>query len=368
MLTYLLLVVGFVRAAIGSRAEVAAENLLLRQQLAVLTRPTRMRPRLRRCDKVFWVLTRLLWPRWSQHVALVRPESVIRWHRQGWKLFWRWRSRPRLGRPRLSAEVRGLIATMARDNPLWGSERIRGELLKLGIAVSKRSVQRYRRRGPARPPSQTWRTFLANHAQAVWAADLCTVQTLTFRTLYVLVVIAHGRRELVHLNVTAHPTAAWVWRQLVEATAWGRRPRFLLRDRDAVYGGDFAERAAALGIETVLAPVRAPRANAVAERVIGTLRRECLDHLIVLSERHLRTVLAEFVRYYNLDRPHRRVREVDGWYSPRPCLSVPTASGPPLAGTGTSPAVSSATPAAPADATSRRPRPPPSPAIVGRLT
>ena len=156
---------------------------------------------------------------------------------------------------------------MARDNPRWGSERIRGELLKLGIAVSKRSIQRYRRRGPARPPSQTWRTFLANHARASGRRTCCTVQTLTFKTLYVLVLIAHGRRELVHVAVTAHPAAAWVWRQVVEATAWGRRPRFLLRDRDAVYGGDFGSRLAALGVEQLLTPVRAPRANAVAERL-----------------------------------------------------------------------------------------------------
>ena len=215
-----------------------------------------------------------------------------------------------------------MIATIARENPRWGSERIRGELLKLGLVVSKRSIQRYRGRGPAHPPSQTWRTFLANHAQAIWAADLCTVQTLTFRTFYVLAVIAHGRRELVHVHVTAHPTAAWVWRQLVEATAWGRRPRFLLRDRDAVYGGDFAQRATALGIETLLAPVRAPKANAVAERVIGTLRRECLDHLIVLGERHLRTVLAEFLRYHNGDRPHRMLH----LQTPRP--QAVTATGP----------------------------------------
>jgi transposase InsO family protein len=148
------------------------------------------------------------------------------------------------------------------------------------------------------------------------------VHTLTFRTLYVFAVIAHGRRDLVHLSVTAHPTAAWVWRQLVEATAWGRRPRFLLRDRDAVYGGDFAERAAALGIETLLAPVRAPKANAVAERVIGTLRRECLDHLLVLSERHLRKVLAEYICYYNCDRPHRTLH----LQAPRP--RAVTAEGP----------------------------------------
>ena len=194
---------------------------------------------------------------------------------------------------------------MSHDNPLWGTERIRGELLKLGIAVSNRSIRRYRRPEASRPPSQTWRTFLANHRPQLWAADLFTVQTLTFETLYVLLFITHGRRELVHWDVTAHPTAAWVWRQLLEATPWGRRPRYLVRDRDAVYGGDFALRARRLGIETLLTPIRAPRANAIAERVIGTLRRECLDHLLVVNERHLRSVLREFVGYYNADRPHR---------------------------------------------------------------
>jgi transposase InsO family protein len=178
----------------------------------------------------------------------------------------------------------------------------------LGVAVSNRSVRRYRWRGARQPPSQTWRTFLRNHAHAIWAADLCVVQTLTLRTLYVLLFIAHGRRELVHLAVTAQPTAAWVWRQLVEATPWGRRPKHLLRDRDAVYGGAFRDRAEALGIETVRTPVQSPRANAVAERVIGTLRRECLDHVIPLDERHLSTILAEYVRYYNHDRPHRTLR------------------------------------------------------------
>ena len=197
---------------------------------------------------------------------------------------------------------------MSRENPLWGSERIRGELLKLGIVVSNRSVRRYRWRTPPRAPGQTWRTFLCNHAHAIWATDLCVVQTLTFRTLYVLLFIAHDRRELMHLAVTAHPTAAWVWRQLIEATPWRRRPAHLIRDRDAVYGGGFRHRAQALGIETVLTPVRAPRANAVAERVIGTLRRECLDHVIPLDEHHLERILAEYVAYYNGDRPHRTLR------------------------------------------------------------
>jgi transposase InsO family protein len=191
---------------------------------------------------------------------------------------------------------------------LWGAERIRGELRTLGIVVSNRSIRRYRPPGPTRPPSQTWRTFLANHAHALWAAELCAVQTLTCKTLYVLLFIAHGRRELVHLAVTAHPTAAWVWHQLVEATPWGRRPTHLIRDRDAVDGQDFRERAKARGIATVLTPVRAPRANAVAERVIGSLRRDCLDHVIPVDERHLRTILAEYVDYYNRDRPHRTLR------------------------------------------------------------
>jgi len=204
--------------------------------------------------------------------------------------------------------VRELIVTMARDNPRWGSERIRGELLKLGLVVSKRSIQRYRRRGPAHPSSQTWRTFLANHAHHLWAADLLTVQTLTFKTLYVLVFIAHGRRQLVHVNVTANPTAAWVWRQVIQATPWGRTPRHLLHDRDAVYGRDFRQRTRRIGIDAIVTPVASPRANAVIERMIGTLRRECLDHLIILDEQHLRSVVGEFVHYYNLERPHRTLR------------------------------------------------------------
>jgi transposase InsO family protein len=330
MLEYLLLLLSLIRATVRDRDALVAENLLLRQQLAVLTRPTRKRPRLRARDKLFWVVVRALRRRdWRRHLVVVRPESVVRWQRQAWRLFWRWRSRAPIGRPRLSAEVRDLIATMARDNPRWGSERIRGELLKLGLVVSKRSIQRYRRRGPASPSSQTWRTFLVNHAHHMWAADLLTVQTLTFKTLYVLVFIAHGRRELLHLNVTANPTAAWVWRQLIEATPWGREPRHLLRDHDAVYGRDFRQRAQRIGIDALATPIASPRANAIAERFIGTLRRECLDHLIIVDEQHLRSVLGEFVQYYNLERPHRTLcletpvpacRPVEGRVRSRPVL------------------------------------------------
>ena len=197
---------------------------------------------------------------------------------------------------------------MSRENPLWGSERIRGELLKLGLEISNRSIRRYRWRGHPRPPSPTWRAFLANHRPRIWAADFFVVHTLTFRTLHVLFFIAHGRRELAHFAVTSHPTAAWVWRQYIEATPRGASPRYLIRDRDAAYGADFSERARRQGTETLLTPIRAPRANAIAERMVRTFRRECLDHLLVLNERHLRSVLGEFVRYYNRDRPHRTLR------------------------------------------------------------
>jgi transposase InsO family protein len=294
-------------AWVRPRQDLALENLLLRHQLAVLTRPTRTRPhaRLRLWDKVLWILARRFYAGWREQLTFVTPDTVPRWHRQGWRLFWRWKSRSRGGRPHLRPEIQDLIATMSRENRLWGTERIRGELLKLGIVVSNRSIRRYRWRGPRRPPSQTWRTFLANHAYHLWAADLFTVSTLTFKTLYVLVFIAHGRRELVHVNVTANPTAAWVWRQLIEATPWGSKPRHLLRDRDAIYGRAFRRRAQRIGIDAIATPIHAPKANAVAERLIGTLRRECLDHLIVLDERHLASILNEFMRYYNRERPHR---------------------------------------------------------------
>ena len=209
--------------ALRSRQRLLLENLLLRQQLQVALRNQR-RPRLRTRDKLFWLLVHRLQRNWRRHLLLVRPETVLRWHRQGWRLFWRWRSGRSLGRPRLNPEVRTLIATMARENPHWGTERIRGELLKLGIAVSARSIRRHRRRGPAGPPSQSWRTFLANHTRAIWAADLFVVQTLTFQTLYVLFLISHDRRRLLHFNLTAHPTAAWVWRQMIEATPWASTP------------------------------------------------------------------------------------------------------------------------------------------------
>jgi putative transposase len=213
-------------------------------------------------------------------------------------------------------EIRELIVRLTRENSHWGGIRIVGELRKLGYHVSSRTVRRDRRAVRRGPPSQSWRTFLSNHAPRMWAADFFTVQTLTLKTLCVFSFISHGRRRLVHLNVTVHPRAEWVWRQLIEATPWRQQPKHLLRDRDCRYGGSFNPRAAGLGIEAILTPVQAPTANAIAERVIGTLRRECLDHLIIINERHLWSVLREYVAYYNGGRPHRT-------------LDIETPTGPP---------------------------------------
>jgi hypothetical protein len=282
------------RASLRARGDLVLENALLRHQLAVLTRPTRTRPPIRRRARLVRVLARRLCRDWRRHPVLVRPETVVAWHRGGWRLVWWWRSRRPVGRPRLSPEVREPIATMSRDNPLWGAERIRGELLELGVVVSKRSIRRYRWCRAPRPPGRTWRTVLANHRPRIWAADLFTAQAPTYRTLYVLLCVAYGRREPVHLSVTGSPTAPGTWRQLIAATPWRRTPRSLVRDRDRIYRRDFPSRAAGIGIRTILTPVRAPRANAVAERLVGTLRRECPDDLIVLNERHLRAVLSEF--------------------------------------------------------------------------
>jgi transposase InsO family protein len=203
---------------------------------------------------------------------------------------------------------------MSRDNRLWGTERIRGELLKLGIVVSKRSIRRYRWRKPTPGGSQRWRTFLSDQLKGIWAADLLVTHTITYRVLYVLFFIRHDRRELIHFNVTSSPTAAWVWQQLIEATPWGRQPKYLVHDRDAFYGRTFGVRLAKLGIASIQTPVRAPRANAIGERVVRSIRTECLDHTIVINERHLHAPLAEYVNYYNVDRLHRSL----GLQSPLP--------------------------------------------------
>ena len=292
------------RAATRSRLELAAEILALRHQLAVLHRPPRKRPRLRPIDRLLWVVLSTVWPDWRQAVQIVTPATVVRWHRRAFAAYWRWTSRPRrVGRPALASDLRALIRQMRAANPLWGAPRIHGELQKLGIDVSQATVAKYlgRRTGP---PSQSWRTFLANHVAELASIDFFTVPTATFRVLFVFVVLSHDRRRIVHVNVTAHPTAAWTAQQLREAWPWDTAPRFVIRDRDAVYGSDPRRTLQHMGIEDVLTAPRCPWQNPFVERVIGSLRRECLDHVIVWNERALRRHLQRYLTYYHEWRTH----------------------------------------------------------------
>jgi putative transposase len=229
MLSLFAALIAQLRNALAHRRDLLLENAALRQQLAVYQRKGN-RPQLTSADRLFWVWLSRCWPRWRSALFIVQPEAVVRWHRNAWKRYWRLKSRrPSRGRPRISPEVRELIVRMARENPLWGAQRIRGELLGLGHEVGRETVRRYTHEARRRPPSQIWRTFLENHAPEIWACDFFTVPTLSFRTLYVFFFIEHGRRRLMHVNVTAHPTADWIWSQLIQATPWGEQPRFLLR-------------------------------------------------------------------------------------------------------------------------------------------
>ena len=283
------------------------ENLALRHQLVVLRR-TVPRPRLRTSDRLFWVLLSRLWAGWTDAICVVQPATVIQWHRTGFKLFWAWKSRRNgPGRPAVAPEVRALIRRMSRANPLWGAPRIHGELQKLGIEIAQATVSKYLVR-PNRPPSQTWRTFLDNHIRSLVSVDFFTVPTVTFKVLFVFVVLAHDRRRVVHFNVTDAPTAHWTARQLAEAFPWETAPRYLLRDRDAVYGVVFSSRAQSMGIREVKTAPRSPWQNPYVERLIGTLRRECLDHMVVLNETHLRRLLRDYLAYYHRCRTHLRWR------------------------------------------------------------
>jgi transposase InsO family protein len=284
-----------------SRAVVELENLALRHQLHVLRRQRPGRLHLFTFERLLWVLLYRLWPRCLEMMVLVKPATVIQWHRQGFRLFWRWRSRS--GRPAVDREIRNLIRQMSSANPLWGAPRIHGELLKLGIEISQATVAKYmvRRRGT---PSQNWRTFLRNHAEGIAAIDMFVVASASFRLLYVMIILAHDRRKIICTAVTEHPTAAWLSRQATEAFPWDTAPRYLLRDRDASYGSDFRRRVEAMGITEVITAPRSPWQNAYVERVIGSIRRECLDHIVIFNERHLRRVLSSYVDYYQGTRTH----------------------------------------------------------------
>jgi transposase InsO family protein len=284
-----------------SRAVLQLENLALRHQLHVFRRQRPGRPRLLTMDRLLWVWLYRLWPRCLDAMILVKPATVIQWHRQGFRIYWRWRSRS--GRPSADREVRKLIREMSSANPLWGAPRIHGELLKLGIEISQATVAKYmvRRRGT---PSPTWRSFLLNHAASIAAIDMFVVASVSFRLLYVRIILAHDRRRIIHRAVTEHPTAAWLSRQITEAFPWDTVPRYLLRDRDVSYGQLFRKRVAVMGITEVITAPRSPWQNAYVERVIGSIRRECLDHIVIFNERHLRRVLSSYVDYYQRTRTH----------------------------------------------------------------
>jgi putative transposase len=245
-----------------------------------------------------------VWVDWRHALMIVKPETVLTWHRKGFRLFWtRKGRRGQAGRPSLSREVRDLIRRMCRENPLWGAPRIHGELLKLGIDIGETSVSKYmlRRRNP---PSQTWRTFLANHVNDLVSVDFFTVPTIRFQILYVFLVLAHDRRRIVHVNVTAHPTAEWTGQQLRDAFPWNSVPRYLLHDRDSIFGATFRTDLDAMGIKEVLSAPRSPWQRAYVERVIGSIRRECLDHVLILNEASLRRTIRSYLVYYHGSRTH----------------------------------------------------------------
>ena len=285
----------------------AAENLFLRKQLALYHERNVQPGRAANATRITLVwLGR--WFDWRQALSIVQPATFLRWHRQGFRLFWRWKSRPE--RPQMPGDLQALIRRMACENPTWGQERIANELLlKLGLRVSPRTVRKYmpKRRNAGRgqrATSQHWRTFVRNHAQAIIACDFCVVVTATFRLLYVFVVMEHATRRILHYNVTAHPTAPWTLQQLREAIPADHTYRFLLHDRDSIFSAQLDQHIRHLGLRVLKTPPQSPQANALCERLIGTLRRECLDLVIPLTAHHVRRLLAAWILHYNHGRPH----------------------------------------------------------------
>ena len=287
-----------------SKSRLEAENLALRHQVMVLRRQVGGRVHLTNFDRPFLVQLYHWFPSIRRVLAIVQPETVVRWHRAGFRCYWRWKSRSRGGRPQISAELRALIRQMSIENPLWGAPRIHGELLKLGFEIAQSSVAKHMvKRGG--PPSQGWRTFLRNHAPEIAAMDLFVVPTIGFDLLFALVIVRLDRRQLVWINVTQHPTAEWIARQLTEAFPWDEAPHYLMRDRDRSYGDVALRRLRAMGIRDKPIAPASPWQNGFAERLIGSIRRECVDHIVVWGEGHLRRILRAYARYYNTIRTHR---------------------------------------------------------------
>jgi transposase InsO family protein len=306
MIGLLCFVVAVLASPFKSKIRLEAENAALRHQLVVLRRKLKGRARLTNNDRWFFVQLYRWFPSILPALMIIRPDTLVRWHRAGFRRYWRWRSRSPGGRPPIEAESRALIRQMSTENLLWGAPRIHGELLKLGFELAQSSVARYmvKHRGP---PSQAWRTFLRNHAPDIAAMDLFVVPTIGFRMLYGFVIVR--RRDLVWINVTTHPTAEWVARQITEAFPWDMAPRYMIRDRDRIYGIVVTRRLRATGIRDRPTAPASPWQSGIAERLIGSIRRECVDHMIVLGEAHLRRILKSYADYYNGVRTHRSLNK-----------------------------------------------------------
>jgi transposase InsO family protein len=297
-------VLAVLAAPFKSKSRLEAENAALRHQLIVLRRNVQGRVRLTNNDRWFFIQLYCWFPSILKVLTIVQPKTLVRWHRAGFRLYWRWKSRQRGGRPQIETDLRALIRRMSIENPLWGAPRIHGELLKLGFEIAQSSVAKYMvKRGG--PPSQGWRTFLRNHAPEVAAMDLFVVPTIGFDLLYAFVIVRLDRRDLVWINVTTNPTAEWVAGQLTEAFPWDEAPRYLIRDRDRIYGSIVTRRMRAMGIRDKPTAPASPWQNGFAERLIGSIRRECVDHFVVLGEAHLRRILRAYAGYYNNIRTHR---------------------------------------------------------------
>jgi transposase InsO family protein len=283
-------------------------NAALRHQLIVLQRKVRGRVPFTNGDRLFFVQLYRWFPSVLKAVIIIRPETLVRWHRAGFRRYWRWKSRSLGGRPQIDADLRALIRRMSIENALWGAPHIHGELLKLGFAVAQSTVAKYMTKRPD-PSAQGWGTFLRNHAPNIAAMDLFVVPTIGFNLLYVLVIVRLARRELVWINVTAHPTAEWIAQQITEAFPWSEAPRYLIRDQDGIYGAAVMRRLRAMGIRDKPIAPDSPWQNGFAERLIGSIRRECVDHLVVLGEAHLRRILTKYAAYYNEFRTHRSLNK-----------------------------------------------------------
>src|SRR5271169_5101148 len=303
MIALLCFVLAVLATPLKSKSGLEAKNAVLRHQLTVLRRKVQGRVRLTNNDRWFFIQLYRWFPSMLKVLTIIHPETLVRWHRAGFRCYWRWKSRPRGGRPQIETDLRALIRRMSMENPLWGAPRIHGELLKLGFEVTQSSVAKYMvKRGGS--PSQGWRTFLRNHAPEVAAMDLFVVPTIGFDLLYAFIIVCLGRRDLVWINVTTNPTAEWIAGQLTEAFPWDEAPRYLIRDRDRIYGSIVTRRMRAMGIRDKPTAPASPWQNGFAERLIGSIRRESVDHFIILGEAHLRRMLRSYARYYNDIRTH----------------------------------------------------------------